>query len=111
VFIVHVSYFMGRWSTSSDGGLRAKSRCPHLCVRGHGKMSSLPSSCLLPSLFHSSSHAPDHMREPAGSMGHMLGLGLLSCYTAHFLVLCLQYVELRERHCTEVGTAQFPVSW
>lgn len=96
----------------------------HKFLRGSKSQISLPSSlcqrtwqdvisalfCLLRSLFSSSSHAPDHMREQAGSMGLMLGLVLLSCYIAHFLVLCVQYVELRARHCTEVETAQFPVS-
>lgn len=42
---------MGRWNTLSDEDLRAKSQCPHLCVREHDKMSSLPSYAYYPHFF------------------------------------------------------------
>lgn len=93
---------------SSDKDLKAESHCPHLCVKGHGchhcpLLSATPPFPLVQP--YTGSH------EGRGqSMKLMLGLVLLGCYKAHFLVPCMQYVELRARHCTEVETARFPVS-
>lgn len=60
------------------------SLCHYLCVKGRGKLSSLPSSVFRFSL-----------------------LVLLSCCRAHFLV---PYNVLTARHCAEIETAQFLVS-
>lgn len=42
---------MVRWSVSSDEDLRAKPLCHYLCVKGHGKLSTLPSSVFSPPFF------------------------------------------------------------
>lgn len=73
----------------SDEDLRAKSLCHYLCVKGCGKLSSLLSSVFSPQFF--TPYAPQLLQ------------GSFSC-AIHVMF------ELAARDCTEIETAQFPVS-
>lgn len=116
-FVIDMTCFMARWSMSYGEDLKSgedlvviwkpslsvlifasedMARC-HLCTF---------LSALLP--FSYSRHTLDHMREQAGGMG-LRSLVFLRSYVVHFLMLYMQYVELRARLCTRVEISQLLV--